>query len=454
MANGAMSSGRINAAEAAIVRRIFQLYDDGHGYTTIAKTLNDGGAPCPRPQRGRPKGWSSSSVRVILYSERYAGIVIYGKTKKRDASGKNKPSPRPESGWLVTKDETLRIVPEPLWNAVQAKLEKASERYAGQARRAARKHVLTGVLKCAICGAGYEAVTRAHGKTRKVFYGCSAFQRKGNKVCANNATITAERIEPAIIETIRKQALSERRIAALVARVVRRADSADVVEQVAGLRSRLKQLETEQARLVAAVTQGGEIEALTNALKERQREREKIATEIERLDAAPRPVNLREILTKRLRSSFLPLLERKPEGAQRALRGVISDRLVVAVENGKEGRKWRITGTVSLAPVVAGVLPHIMASPTGFARYRVFNSCGFFAPRDSPFVAIIRSHQSAPRVAPNGPFPRGPGAGVFSRRAELLRRQRPFAFSSSTSEGTGAERWRFRRCAGVPSDRQ
>ena len=92
-------------------------------------------------------------------------------------------------------------------------------------------------------------------------------------------------------------------------------------------------------------------------LKERQRERDKIANEIERLNVAPRPVNLREILTKRIRTSFLPLLKRQPEGAQRALRGVISDRLVIAVENGKQGRKWRISGTISLAAIVAGVLP-------------------------------------------------------------------------------------------------
>ena len=43
------------------------------------------------------------------------------------------------------------------------------------------------------------------------------------------------------------------------------------------------------------------------------------------------------------------------------------ERLTVSVQNGKDGRKWRIAGTVSLSGVVAGALPHKMASPTGNA---------------------------------------------------------------------------------------
>jgi len=40
---------RINQAEAEVVRKIFRLYTDCNGFTTIAKTLNAGGAICPRP---------------------------------------------------------------------------------------------------------------------------------------------------------------------------------------------------------------------------------------------------------------------------------------------------------------------------------------------------------------------------------------------------------------------
>lgn len=45
---------RINEAEAAIVRRIFELRAAGMGKTVIAKRLNDERAVTPRPQQGRP----------------------------------------------------------------------------------------------------------------------------------------------------------------------------------------------------------------------------------------------------------------------------------------------------------------------------------------------------------------------------------------------------------------
>jgi DNA invertase Pin-like site-specific DNA recombinase len=48
---------RVNADEAAVVRRIFELCAAGSGLARITKTLNAAGAPAPRPQQGRPKGW-------------------------------------------------------------------------------------------------------------------------------------------------------------------------------------------------------------------------------------------------------------------------------------------------------------------------------------------------------------------------------------------------------------
>ena len=53
---------RIDEAQAAIVREIFELYASGLGVRGIAKQLNEAGRDCPRAQQGRPKGWAPSSV--------------------------------------------------------------------------------------------------------------------------------------------------------------------------------------------------------------------------------------------------------------------------------------------------------------------------------------------------------------------------------------------------------
>jgi DNA invertase Pin-like site-specific DNA recombinase len=58
---------RINEAEAAAVRRIFELCAAGSDLTRITKTLNGDEVPAPRPQRGRPVGWAHGPFPRCCY---------------------------------------------------------------------------------------------------------------------------------------------------------------------------------------------------------------------------------------------------------------------------------------------------------------------------------------------------------------------------------------------------
>lgn len=51
---------RINEAEAAIVRDIYERFAAGEGVRSIAGALNRQGIPSPRAQQVRPSGWSDS----------------------------------------------------------------------------------------------------------------------------------------------------------------------------------------------------------------------------------------------------------------------------------------------------------------------------------------------------------------------------------------------------------
>src|SRR6059036_3520196 len=54
----------LDPAEAAVVRRIFEMCAAGVGLRSIAVSLNDADAPAPLPRRaGRPRSWSPSSIR-------------------------------------------------------------------------------------------------------------------------------------------------------------------------------------------------------------------------------------------------------------------------------------------------------------------------------------------------------------------------------------------------------
>jgi site-specific DNA recombinase len=74
---GAFVKRVIDDTEAALVRRIFELYASGVGMTSIAYRLNDEGI---KPPRG--KGWAPSGIREMLYRGAYRGEVTWGKLKK------------------------------------------------------------------------------------------------------------------------------------------------------------------------------------------------------------------------------------------------------------------------------------------------------------------------------------------------------------------------------------
>jgi site-specific DNA recombinase len=128
---------RINAAQAAVVRRIFELCAGGAGLTRITKTLNAEGVPAPRPQQGRPRAWSGSTVRDVLLRELYRGVIVWNQTRKRARWGQHRQRARPEADWVRVPAPTLRIVSDTLWTAARARFDERRRVHttAGTSRR-------------------------------------------------------------------------------------------------------------------------------------------------------------------------------------------------------------------------------------------------------------------------------------------------------------------------------
>lgn len=111
----------INEREAEIVRHIYRIYADGESRMQICAKLNRAGIPGPRHHRdGSAGGWFASHLysmhrkqSAILGREIYAGHLIFNHGLHHD---------RPTNEWLVQDCPLLRIIDEPLWNAVRTRL--------------------------------------------------------------------------------------------------------------------------------------------------------------------------------------------------------------------------------------------------------------------------------------------------------------------------------------------
>jgi site-specific DNA recombinase len=213
---------RVNEAEAAVVRKIFDLSATGSGFTRIAKLLNAEGSPAPRAQRGRPKGWAPTSVKEVLDRRLYLGEVVWNRTKKRDRWGQKHAAPRPEVDWVRQALPGLRIVSDEVWTAAHNRLRNIRAQLGPQVGRrfgdVDSRHLLAGFGRCAVCGGSFAAMSRPHGRQQRVFvYGCSANYKRGITVCDNNLQMRATIIEEAVLETLAGKVLRPAVVMAILA---------------------------------------------------------------------------------------------------------------------------------------------------------------------------------------------------------------------------------------------
>lgn len=360
----------INDAEATIVRRIFELAATGVGLTNIAKTLNAEHAPSPRAQQGRPNGWVATSVREVLHRPIYRGELLWNQSRKRDRWGVKRQRNRPEQEWIRLAMPELAIVSEAQWTAAQTQMTKHRERYAGSFRKLLvgrePKYLLSGFLRCAMCGSGLEARSRSHGRERRVFYGCSAFHRRGRSVCSNSLTVPMEIADAAVLSSIEANVLDPRVLDAAVRRAAKRLSDPCGSFGPSKLRRDLVAIDRELANLTAAVAAGGDVASLVTAMRDRETQRRLL---LERLRASDAPTLSPPAVVADLQArltDWRSLLSDETPKARTLLKRLIVGRLTMAPT--AEGF-YRFEGKGTLEPLLAGAIPTVpqsMASPTGF----------------------------------------------------------------------------------------
>ena len=172
---------RINEEQASVVRRIFRLCAEGKGMVSIARLLNDEEHPAPRNTIGLNISWSPSSVRSVLFRRLYLGEVIWNKTKKRNPWGIQQQRKRPEKDWIKIPMPQLQILTEGEWKAAHDRLTATravylrgtkGELWGRPASTLDSKYLLTGLVKCGLCGGSVYVKSSSRKGARALFYGC------------------------------------------------------------------------------------------------------------------------------------------------------------------------------------------------------------------------------------------------------------------------------------------
>lgn len=225
----------IDASEAETVRRIFRAYAGGHGHVSIAKALN--GAPAyghiakqyfngqrPAPPRKGTGSWAPSSVRQMLYNQRYAGTFGWGLRRKVYRNG-NKAQLKHAAPQLQVQRPELRIIDEKLWAAVQGRLQAVRKTYVrdtnGQlwgrpGTGVESRYLLSGLSECGCCAHNVVMLggRTGHGtpRRRSYYYGCAYAATRGPTVCTNTLKAPLEAADALVLDTIRARVLTPKAV--------------------------------------------------------------------------------------------------------------------------------------------------------------------------------------------------------------------------------------------------
>jgi hypothetical protein len=197
-----------------------------------------------------------------------------------------------------------------------------------------------------------------------VFYGCSAFHRRGRSVCDNKLTVPMATADEAILTALESNLLHPRVLETAVHRVTERLCRERRGNPREATARELAAVDRELSNLTAAVAAGGDVPALVVAIRTREAQRRAL---LDRLVQTSEPVELdsRAVMAD-LRArldDWRELLREETPHARGLLKQLIVGR--VLMEPDRERVCYRFRGTGTLLPLVEGIMPAMVSTERG-----------------------------------------------------------------------------------------
>lgn len=210
LVNGSLE---INEEEAEAIRLIFEQYvHSDMGANGLAKYLENHGIHKIQRQNGKNPLFDAALIRKIIKNPVYCGKIAYGRRKTEKKQGtRNDYHLVEQENFLLVDGVHQPIVSEELWQVAQVKLLAMAKKYEHVNRgKDARVHLLSGIVKCPICGAGMYgnkcSKRKSDGTRYKDFfyYGCKHRTLTRGHKCDYKKQINEELLDNAVAEVITK----------------------------------------------------------------------------------------------------------------------------------------------------------------------------------------------------------------------------------------------------------
>ena len=184
--------------EAAIVERIFNIYNEGKlGVRSIARQLEKEGTVSPNSG----KMYTYGSIINILTNPKYKGYYCARKTVSVDfKNSKNIRMPKDE--WIIYKDENIpAIVSEEVWDKANRLYEERSEKVKNKSQCTQNRYTFSGKIICAEHGTSFHRhiYTSKKNGSQEV-WNCKMYRLKGRLDGCDSPTIYSRELNEILNE--------------------------------------------------------------------------------------------------------------------------------------------------------------------------------------------------------------------------------------------------------------
>ena len=253
---------QINEEEAEAIRVIYEQYTaTDMGANGIAKYLENHGIHKIQRQNGKNPLFDAHLIRLILKNPVYCGKIAYGRRKTEKVHGtRNEYRLVEQDNYILVDGLHEPIVSEEVWQAAQVKLIAQAKKYEHVNRgRDERTHLLSGIVKCPVCGAGMygnKSIKRKKDGTKYkdfYYYGCKHRTMTRGHKCDYKRQIREELLDDAVAEVIVKLVSNPRFADMMQQKINRKVDTSAIEQEIANYEKQLRQSYYVKAKIMEEI---------------------------------------------------------------------------------------------------------------------------------------------------------------------------------------------------------
>lgn len=252
----------INEEEAEAIRVIFDQYiNTNTGANGIAKYLEDHGIHKIIRQNGKTPLFDASLIRKILKNPVYCGKIAYGRRKLEKIHGtRNDYHLVEQDNFLLSDGVHEPIVSEELWQSAQVKLIAQAKKYEHvNIGKDTKVHLLSGIVKCPVCGAGmYGNKSVKHKKDGTkykdfFYYGCKHRNMNRGYKCDYKKQINEELLDNSVSEIIIKLVSNPKFASMMQDKINMQVDTTAIEQELANYEKQLRQAYGVKSKLIEEI---------------------------------------------------------------------------------------------------------------------------------------------------------------------------------------------------------